>query len=167
MRLAGVLSESVVDGPGVRFVVFAQGCPHRCPGCHNPETWDADGGEEWPVREILRAVKKKQKQQTRFLKGITLSGGEPFCQAESCALLAKGAKKLGLDVVTYTGYTYEQLVERRDPGTDALLRETDILVDGLFIAALKDVSLRFRGSGNQRLIDMRRTRETGAPVFLA
>jgi anaerobic ribonucleoside-triphosphate reductase activating protein len=166
MRLAGVLSESVVDGPGVRFVVFAQGCPHRCPGCHNPETWDANGGEERPAREILRAVKKKQKQQARFLKGLTLSGGEPFCQAEACAWLAREAKKLGLDVVTYTGYTYEQLVERHDAGIDALLRETDILVDGPFIEALKDVSLKFRGSGNQRLIDMRRTREAGAPVPL-
>ena len=111
-------------------------------------------------------IKKKQKQQAHYLKGLTLSGGEPFCQAEACARLAEPVKALGLDVVTYSGYTYEQLIERRDPGTDALIRATDILVDGPFIEALRDVSLKFRGSGNQRIIDMNQTRAKGAPIFV-
>jgi anaerobic ribonucleoside-triphosphate reductase activating protein len=164
--LAGILSESVVDGPGVRFVVFVQGCPHQCPGCHNPETWDPEGGQEKPVRDIVRLLKKKQKQKPGYLRGVTLSGGEPFCQAADCALLAGEAGKLGLDVVVYTGYTYERLLEKRDPETEALLAAADILVDGPFDLALRDLSLRFRGSGNQRLIDLNRSRQAGEIILL-
>ncbi|MDR1204127.1 MAG: anaerobic ribonucleoside-triphosphate reductase activating protein [Peptococcaceae bacterium] len=166
MRLAGVLSESVVDGPGVRFVVFAQGCPHRCPGCHNPETWDPDGGGERSVREVVRLLKKKCKQKPGYLRGVTLSGGEPFCQAADFARLAGEARKLGLDVAVYTGFTYEQLLEKRDPEIDALLSEADILVDGPFVLALRDLSLKFKGSANQRLIDLNRSREMNAVVLL-
>jgi anaerobic ribonucleoside-triphosphate reductase activating protein len=164
--LAGVLSESVVDGPGIRFVVFAQGCPRRCPGCHNPETWDADQGVERSVRDVVQMLKKKRKQKPGYLRGVTLSGGEPFCQAADCARLAGEAKKLGLDVAVYTGFTYEQLLEKQDPDVDALLSAADILVDGPFVLDLRDMSLRFRGSANQRLIDLNRSRQAGAVVLL-
>lgn len=150
MRLAGILSESVVDGPGVRFVVFAQGCLHHCPGCHNPATWDPGGGEEATVKSVLKQIKKKLK----YIRGITLSGGDPFLQAEEMAELAIEARKLDLDIVTYTGYTYEELLERNLPGGKDLLDATDILIDGPFIEEQKDISLPFRGSKNQRIIDL-------------
>lgn len=150
MRLAGILSESVVDGPGVRFVVFSQGCRHHCPGCHNPDTWDPDGGEEATVKSVLKQIKKKRK----YIRGITLSGGDPFLQAEEMAKLAFEARKLDLDIVTYTGYIYEELLELNLPGSQDLLDATDILIDGPFIEEQKDISLSFCGSKNQRIIDL-------------
>lgn len=163
MRLAGIVPESVVDGPGVRFVVFAQGCPHYCNGCHNPETWDINGGKEKSVREIRKMLRKKLKD----IKGITLSGGEPFLQAEEMAALALEAKKLELDVVTYTGYTYEELEALNLPGSTELLALTDLLVDGPYMQEHKDISLPFRGSSNQRVIDLRATRVQGQLVMIA
>lgn len=154
MRLAGVIPESVVDGPGVRFVVFAQGCPHGCRECHNPETWDPRGGQEVKTREILKSLKKKLKH----IRGITLSGGEPFLQASDMAVLAREAKNWGLDVVTYTGYLYEELLSLDLPGSKELLELTDILIDGPFMVGLKDISLPFRGSANQRVLDLAATR---------
>lgn len=155
MRIAGVIHESIVDGPGVRFVVFAQGCIHGCPGCHNPETWDPAGGEEWSVRELFKVIRRSPAK----VKGLTLSGGEPFLQARQMADLASLAHQRGLDVVTYTGYVYEDLMEMADTDTDiaSLLEETDILVDGPYVEALKDISLRFRGSANQRVIEFHRS----------
>lgn len=150
MRLAGIVPESVVDGPGVRFVVFAQGCSHHCPGCHNPGTWDMQGGQEMTLREIRKMLHKRRKN----LRGLTLSGGEPFLQAGEMAALACEAKKMGLDVVTYTGYVYEELLTLELPGSQELLAVTDILIDGPFRQDLKDISLAFRGSGNQRLLDL-------------
>lgn len=163
MRLAGLLPESVVDGPGVRFVVFVQGCSHHCPGCHNPETWDTQGGREMTLREIIKALRKRKKH----IRGITLSGGEPFLQAGEMAELAREAKKMGLDVVTYTGYTYEELLTINLPGSMELLAETDILVDGPFQIECRDISLAFRGSTNQRLIDLAKTREQGSLYLIA
>jgi len=163
VRVAGIITDSVVDGPGVRFVVFAQGCPHHCPGCHNPQTWEPQGGKEMTVREILKMLKKRLK----YIKGITLSGGEPFLQAEEMAQLAGEAKKLGLDVVTYTGYRYEELLALNTPGCQELLENTDILIDGPFIQELKDISLPFRGSSNQRLIDLAATRRQGKISLIA
>ncbi|MEL7624586.1 MAG: anaerobic ribonucleoside-triphosphate reductase activating protein [Clostridiales bacterium] len=164
MRIAGILHESVVDGPGVRFVVFGQGCPHHCPGCHNPETWTREGGEERTVRELLREIHKAP----GWVKGITLSGGEPFLQAREMAELAARVHQQGLNVVTYTGYTYEKLQEMagEDESIARLLAETDILVDGPFIEAQKDIGLRFRGSANQRVIDMKASRQEGKVVLL-
>jgi len=150
MRIAGIVTESVVDGPGVRFVVFAQGCPHHCPGCHNPQTWDSKGGKEMTLQEIRKMLRKKKNK----IKGLTLSGGEPFLQATEMAALAREAKKLDLDIVTYTGYVYEELLTLNLPGSDELLEVTDFLVDGPFRQELKDISLAFRGSGNQRLLDL-------------
>jgi anaerobic ribonucleoside-triphosphate reductase activating protein len=159
MRLAGIIHESVVDGPGIRFVIFAQGCPHHCRGCHNPETWDPQAGREMTVREVLKILKKESKKKP--LRGLTLSGGEPFLQADDMATLACEAKKLGLDVVTYTGYIYEELVELNLPGAARLLDVTDILIDGPFIQEYKSIGLSYRGSTNQRLIDLAATRACG------
>ena len=164
MRIAGVIHESVVDGPGVRFVVFAQGCVHRCKGCHNPETWDPSGGEEWSVRDLFKIIRKSPDK----VKGLTLSGGEPFLQAGEMADLASLARKRGLGVVTYTGYVYEDLLEmaEADPEVAKLMLETDILIDGPYVDVLKDIGLRFRGSANQRLIDMQASRAEGRLVSL-
>lgn len=154
LRLAGLVPESVVDGPGIRFVVFAQGCPHHCPGCHNPETWDPEAGKLVEVEEILSMI-----AGARLLKGVTFSGGEPFLQAEALSELARGIKKLGLDLMVYTGYEYEELLElaRTRPAYMELLELTDILVDGPYYEAQRDLTLAFRGSANQRLLDVQRS----------
>jgi len=163
MRVAGFVEESIVDGPGVRFVVFAQGCPHQCPGCHNPLTWDLEGGKDATIKEIIRMIKKKRKN----IRGITLSGGEPFLQAPEMVLLAQKAREIGLDVVTYTGYTYEELQQLDLPGVQELLDASDILVDGPFLIEQRDISLSFRGSINQRVIDLAGTKATGKLVLIA
>jgi anaerobic ribonucleoside-triphosphate reductase activating protein len=149
VRLAGVVDESVVDAPGVRLVVFAQGCPHRCQGCHNPHTWDFNGGADTSIEQILLRATANP-----ILSGITLSGGEPFAQAQGFACLAQEANRTGLSVVTYTGYTWEQLLRSYAPGVRDLLLATDILIDGPFVRALADPCLAYRGSRNQRVIDV-------------
>lgn len=154
LKLAGIIRESIVDGPGIRFVVFAQGCPHHCPGCHNPQTWAFEGGSETEPEKIIAEMAKNP-----LLAGVTLSGGEPFCQSEEFERLAALVHKAGKNVVTFTGYTFERLLEKADaePGILALLRETDILIDGPFIAELKSYDLNFKGSANQRVIDVQRS----------
>jgi anaerobic ribonucleoside-triphosphate reductase activating protein len=143
------VDESVVDGPGVRLVVFAQGCPHRCRGCHNPHTWDFDGGAEVSIEQtLLRA------DANPILSGITLTDGEPFAQAPGFARLAQEARRRGLSVVAYTGYTWEQLVDSLAPGVRELLLATDILIDGPFVQALADAGLAYRGSRNRRIIQV-------------
>ncbi len=158
MRIAGLVSDSIVDGPGIRLTVFAQGCPHHCPGCHNPNSHDPMGGSEVTVADILQKIEKNP-----LLDGITLSGGEPFAQAEDCAKIAAAAHQRGLNVWTYTGYIYEHLQagEETHPGWKALLDETDVLVDGPFIQKERSLELKFCGSRNQRLIDMQKTRAAG------
>lgn len=161
IRIAGVIKESIVDGPGIRFVVFTQGCPHRCPGCHNPQTHDAAGGTQMELDRILRAI-----DQNPLLDGLTLSGGEPFEQAGQSAKLARAAKQRGLHVICYTGYTFEYLRAHADArnGWNELLEACDVLVDGRFEQKLKDLTLRFRGSRNQRVIDLPRSLERGGVV---
>lgn len=161
LRLAGVIRESVVDGPGWRFVVFSQGCIHHCEGCHNPQTHDPDGGYESSVERIITEVKKDP-----LLRGVTLSGGDPFEQAENFSVLAREVHKLGLDVMTYTGYTIEQLMKgmEKNAGWRSLLEETDILVDGKFILEKKSLECKFRGSVNQRILDPKKSIELGRAV---
>jgi len=163
IRIAGFNPESVVDGPGLRFVIYTQGCPHRCPGCQNPETWDPEGGHEVALDDLWARV-----QINPLLRGITLSGGEPFMQAGACAALAARARAAGLDVVTYTGYTWEQLLVMAEEDSDvrALLALSDYLVDGPYLAAQRSLSLPFRGSRNQRFIDVARSRAAGRVVEL-
>ena len=160
MRIANTVSDSIVDGPGLRFTVFTQGCPHGCPGCHNPETHDPDGGREISVAELA-----EQMLANPLAGGLTLSGGEPFLQGEECAALARIAHGRGLNVWAYTGYTYEKLMEEGEPGRLALLDVVDVLVDGPFVLELKSYGALFRGSTNQRLIDMNRTRAAGEIVL--
>ncbi len=154
LRIAGVVKESIVDGPGLRFVVFAQGCKHNCFGCQNPHTHSFTGGTLVTIDSILEQVKKNP-----LLDGVTLSGGEPFEQAEVLSKLARRVKKLGLNVITYTGYTYEEIVAGFGEleGWDSLLNATDILVDGRFMLDKKNILLKFRGSENQRIIDVKET----------
>ena len=149
VQLAGVVKESIVDGPGFRLVVFAQGCPHRCLGCHNPETHLRLGGTICSVADLVDMY-----QAFDLHRGITLSGGEPFLQAAPLAALAKKIKELSGDVITYTGYTYAHLkrLAEEDEAIRNLLEETDLLIDGPFILKLRSLNLPFQGSSNQTLI---------------
>jgi anaerobic ribonucleoside-triphosphate reductase activating protein len=156
IRLSGIVEESCVDGPGIRFVVFAQGCRHRCPACHNPQTHPFDGGFLTDSETILERMRANP-----LLDGLTLSGGDPFEQAEAFADLAGRARKEGYNVMTYTGWRYEEILLRKEPGWMRLLESTDILVDGRFELALKSDLLLFRGSSNQRLIDAPRSLRSG------
>lgn len=160
MRIANTVSDSIVDGPGLRFTVFTQGCPHRCPGCHNPDTHDPVGGREAAVDELAEKLLSNP-----LTDGLTLSGGEPFCQAEDCARLAAIAREKGLNVWVYTGYTYERLIAGEVPGAMELLAQTDVLVDGPFVEARKSYAALFRGSSNQQLIDVAKSRAAGKAVL--
>ena len=162
IRMAGVVRESIVDGPGLRMAVFCQGCPHGCPGCHNQETHDFAGGYDCEIEKIVQAVKADP-----LLDGVTFSGGEPFCQPEAFFNLALALKELrpDLNLMAYSGYTYEELTAMHSEGVDRLLAIIDYLVDGPFILAERDLTLLFRGSANQRVIDMNRTRDEGALVL--
>lgn len=158
IRLAGITEESVVDGPGLRLVVFVQGCPHGCPGCHNPDTHDSNGGYVVDVEGLFSHIEKKA-LHNRLLRGVTFSGGEPFLQPEPLIQLAKRLKMLGLDIVTYSGFKFEQLTAMALKNTDVgqLLKQTDILIDGQYRETERDLGLAFRGSRNQRLIDVKAT----------
>ncbi len=161
LRLAGVVRESIVDGPGFRFVVFVQGCPHHCPGCHNPQSHDFAGGYDCDPQRILDEIDKNP-----LLSGVTFSGGEPFCQPEALCGLAREVKARGLGLMAYSGYTYEELLglaEER-PAVDELLELCDYLVDGRFVLAERDLTLQFRGSRNQRIVDLAATRREGKVV---
>lgn len=159
--MAGLIPESVVDGPGIRSVIFAQGCPRHCPGCHNPEALDPCGGKIMQDQEIIDVVEK-----TKLLKGVTFSGGEPFLQAKAFAMLGKRFREKGLDIMTFTGYTWEELMSmgETEPEVLELIRVTDYLVDGPFVEAQKDLNLAFRGSKNQRVIDVAKSLEKSQVV---
>lgn len=161
IRIAGVVRESIVDGPGIRFVVFCQGCPHHCPGCHNAVTHDFDGGYDCSVEKILAAI-----DANPLLDGVTFSGGEPACQPAGFLALAKEIKGRGLNIVMFSGYTYEQLLlmAEKDSDLDGLLQLVDVLVDGRYEEAQRDLTLLFRGSRNQRAIDLAKTRQAGEIV---
>lgn len=162
IRLYGVVTDSIVDGPGFRTAIFVQGCPYHCEGCHNPDSQPFEGGTVWTLDDV-----EKKFTNNPLLSGVTLSGGEPTEQAAPCAELARRAHQKGLNVWTYTGSTLEKLTERAkdDPALTALLAETDVLVDGPFILAQRSLELDFCGSKNQRLIDMNETRRQGRIVL--
>ena len=150
IRIAGIVPESFVDGTGIRFTIFFQGCLRNCRGCHNPATHDLNGGEILDTEEIISAIKKNP-----LLTGITLSGGEPLLQISPALELAKAAKNLNLNVWCYTGYKFENIPEN----AEELLKNIDVLVDGEYIEELRDLELNFCGSKNQRVIDLNKTRE--------
>jgi len=154
IRVAGLTDDSIVDGKGFRFVIFTQGCLHHCKGCHNPETWDMNGGTLMDIDEI-----KEKIARNGLLDGITFSGGDPFYQPVACANLAKWAKERGLNIWAYTGFLYEELLKM--PEVKDFLDLVDVLVDGPFILEEKSLLLNFRGSKNQRVIDLNETKKTG------
>jgi len=158
IRIAGIVNDSIVDGPGLRLTVFTQGCPHHCPGCHNPQSHAFDGGELKDTDEILEMIR-----ENILLDGVTLSGGEPFSQPEASREIAAGAHESGLNVWCYTGYTYETLINGREEWK-CLLNEVDVLVDGPFVLAKRTLEARFRGSSNQRLIDVKKSLSAGEVV---
>ncbi len=151
VRVAGVVLESVTDGPGVRLALFCQGCPHACPGCHNPDTHDELAGKDMTVEEILSYYDRDP-----LLSGITLSGGEPFLQPEPLVAIADHVHAAGGDVICYTGYTLEALRSRAQVNLSIgkLLDKIDLLIDGPFLLAEQSLDLPFRGSRNQRVIAM-------------
>ncbi|MCI1966076.1 MAG: anaerobic ribonucleoside-triphosphate reductase activating protein [Oscillospiraceae bacterium] len=160
LRVCGIEPESIVDGKGIRFVVFVQGCPHHCPGCHNPQSHPFEGGTVMKTDELFHRIRENP-----LLKGVTFSGGEPFCQPGPLAELADFVHGAGLDVTTYTGYLYENLLAMPDCGVQALLQGTDVLVDGPFLQQQKDLTLRFRGSRNQRVMNLNETRRLQTVVL--
>ena len=162
LRVYGIEPESIVDGPGLRYAIFVQGCTHHCPGCHNPESQPAEGGTVYDVQAIFDDIRSM-----RLIRRVTFSGGEPFEQPEALAELAKMLKGAGYELWSYTGYLYEDLL-RRDPqtpegaATRELLANVDVLVDGPFVLALRSLELQWRGSSNQRLIDLEAMRRAGS-----
>lgn len=159
-RLSGIVGDSIVDGQGLRLAVFMQGCPHACPGCHNPETWDPNGGREADTAEVQQLIDRNP-----IWDGLTLSGGEPFIQPEAAAEMAAYARARGLNVWAYTGYTWEELAAMADPAVQQLLGLVDVLVDGRYEQDRRSLELPFRGSANQRLIDVLKSREQGCAVL--
>ncbi len=186
IRLFGTVSDSIVDGPGMRFSVFVQGCTHKCPGCHNPESWPADAGEETCIDQLVARIRAN-----KLTTGVTLSGGDPFEQPAASAELARQVKAAGLNVWVYTGYVYEDLLRmageaagvgeapeagerttgeapeasERAQAIRHLLEYADVLVDGPFVQAKRSLDLKYCGSSNQRLIDMNKTRAAGHVVL--
>ena len=158
LDLAGIVEDSIVDGPGIRCTIFGQGCPHRCPGCHNPETWEFGCGTPMEEETILSIVRSNP-----LCRGVTFSGGEPFAQAEGYAKLAKLLKEAGYEVASYSGYTFEQLL-RGTPAQKQLLSPIDVLIDGPFIQAEKSLEVPFRGSKNQRILDVKKSLEANRAV---
>lgn len=160
LRIAGTVNDSIVDGPGIRFTVFVQGCPHNCKGCHNPHTHEFEGGTLVDTEELFEKIKSNP-----LLDGVTFSGGEPFCHAQALSGLGRQIKELGLDIITYTGYTFEQLYEKREENHwNELLEVTDFLIDGPFILEQKDWEIKFRGSSNQRYIDCKASLAVGRAI---
>lgn len=151
IRIAGTVCESIVDGHGLRYVVFVQGCPHNCEGCHNPETHDFSGGRIVDTEDLFAEC-----TEDALHDGVTFSGGEPFCQAQPLYVLGKQLKERGLNLMCYSGWTFEQLLEKAksEEFVGKLLSITDILVDGRFVLEKRSLALKFRGSENQRIIDV-------------
>lgn len=157
LRIAGIVNDSIVDGPGIRLTVFTQGCYHNCRGCHNLHTHDINGGYEIEVEDIYNMVKKNP-----LLEGITLSGGEPFLQIQPLMELVELVKAEGYNVICYTGFVWEDIVKDKDKL--ALAQMVDYVIDGPFVLEKKSLMLNFRGSSNQRIIDVRKSLEQGTAV---
>ena len=158
LKLSGIVEDSIVDGPGIRVTIFCQGCPHHCPGCHNPETWDFSGGTAMEEDRLVQIVRSNP-----LCRGVTFSGGEPFAQAAGFARLARLLKAQGYEVASYSGYTFEQLL-LGTPEQRALLDTIDVLIDGPFVQSQKSLELAFRGSRNQRILDVSKSLLAGKAV---
>lgn len=161
IRISGICNDSIVDGPGLRLTLFTQGCPHHCPGCHNPQTHDFKGGQLTSVKKVFKMIKENP-----LLTGVTFSGGEPYMQAKVLTELAKKIKEeLGLEIATYSGYTFEDLYNDIPRGARELLNYVDVLIDGKFILAQRSLELKFKGSKNQRTINVPASLEKGKVVL--
>lgn len=158
LNIAGIVKESIVDGPGIRFTIFVQGCPHHCLGCHNPQTHDFSGGKQISIDEIVSQI-----ENVPYISGVTFSGGEPFCQSEGLYKLAKRLKQMNKHLMCYTGYTFEQLMQKDD--AKLLLSQLDLLVDGKFEQDKKSLDLKFRGSSNQRILDVQKSLMEAQPIW--
>ena len=158
LNLSGIVGDSIVDGPGIRTTFFCQGCPHHCEGCHNPETWDFGCGTDMDTQTMVAIVKSNP-----LCRGVTFSGGEPFAQAEGYLELAEALKAEGYEVASYSGYTFEQLLSGT-PAQRALLESIDVLIDGPFILDERSLELLFRGSKNQRILDVPKSLAAGCAV---
>ena len=159
INIAGIMEDSIVDGPGLRTAIFAQGCPRRCEGCHNPQSHAFGTGTDWTVDDLFAHIRKNP-----IVRGVTFSGGEPFSQAAPFAELGRRLKQSGYEVAAYTGYTFEALLEEGTPEQKALLETLDILIDGEFVLAQRNLDLRFRGSENQRILDVPQSLAAGEAV---
>ena len=163
IRMAGMEKESFVDGPGIRMVIFTQGCTRHCPGCHNPETHDKSGGKIVTVKDIISGM-----DENPIIDGITISGGEPFYWTDEIIPILYAAKKRNMNTVVFTGYIFEELLKlSKQDGNNIYTALTliDILVDGPFILAKRDIGLMYRGSSNQRIIDVPCSLDNGTPVI--
>ena len=164
IRLANELqTDSIVDGEGIRTVIWTQGCPHHCPGCHNQETHSFTEGFEVEVEDIIKEISKIELQD-----GITFSGGDPMMQPEACAEIAKFAKLQGLTVWSYTGFTFEELLEKikYNKELEDFLNNIDVLIDGRFKIEEKSLNIYYRGSKNQRIIDVKKSLKNNRIVLI-
>ena len=160
LRISGCVNDSIVDGPGLRFTLFTQGCPHNCPGCHNPQTHDFKGGYNASIKKIFAQIKANP-----LLSGVTFSGGEPFMQAKALVPLAKMIKEAGLELACYTGFVFEQLASDQVKGARELLNYIDVLIDGKFVLSQRSLDLAFKGSKNQRTINVPQSLKEGKVVL--
>lgn len=158
LELAGITEDSIVDGPGIRTTFYGQGCPHHCPGCHNPETWAFSGGTPMEEETLLEIVKSNP-----LCHGVTFSGGEPFAQSEGFARLASLLRSEGYEIASYSGYTFEQLL-CGTPSQQKLLQQLDVLIDGPFLLEERSLELNFRGSRNQRVLNVPESLKAGTAV---
>jgi len=147
LNISGIIEESIVDGDGIRFTIFTQGCPHHCAGCHNKSTWEIKENQLVNEDDIVKKI-----SDNFLLDGVTFSGGEPFLQTEPLIYIAKKVHELNKTVWSYTGFVFEYIITQE--GMKNLLENIDVLVDGKFVLEQRDISLKFKGSANQRIIDI-------------
>lgn len=152
LRISGLVNDSIVDGPGLRYTIFTQGCPHNCQGCHNPQTHPFKGGKKISIKKIIKEI-----DSNPLLYGVTFSGGEPFIQAKALLPVAKHIKEKNLELACYTGFLFEHLNSNQLPFAQELLKYIDILIDGKFVISQKSLDCKFKGSRNQRTIDVQKS----------
>ena len=163
IRLSGIIHESLVNGPGLRRVLFSQGCKHNCKFCFNPETHSDNGGDLFDMDEIINDI-----NDNPIISGVTFSGGDPWEQADKFAYISKNIQRSNLNIWCYTGYTYEYILEKKDKriGWNELLNNINVLVDGKFEQDKYDEGLKYRGSSNQRIIDVKESLNKGEIVII-
>jgi len=157
IRVQDITYSSAVDGTGFRDVLFVNYCPHRCEGCHNQQTWEIENGKDMTVNEVYECLTKSS------ITNVTFSGGEPFCQPKALKKLAEMIKNAGKTIWVYSGYTFEQLMD--DDDKKALLLQCDVLVDGRYVEKEAKLNMRFKGSENQRIIDVKKSTEQNKVVL--